>query len=109
VFDCDAIERPLEGGNRSWSGHHDAIALQYLSQSERDKIQWRVREVLTQRLDPREPSQDDVAEILNMSARTLQRKRAIADHRTGRYWTRRRRVSGPGLPLRAAAHGQDVT
>jgi AraC-like DNA-binding protein len=74
VFDCDAIERPLEGGNPELARHHDAIALQYLSQIERDNIQWRVREVLTQRLAHGEPSQDDVAELLNMSARTLQRK-----------------------------------
>jgi len=33
-----------------------------------------VREVLTQRLAHGEPSQEDIAEILNMSARTLQRK-----------------------------------
>jgi AraC-like DNA-binding protein len=74
VFDCDAIERPLEGGNPELARQHDAIALQYLSQIERDNIQCRVREVLTQRLAHGEPSQDDVAELLNMSARTLQRK-----------------------------------
>src|ERR1700688_2741245 len=74
VFDCDAIERPLEGGNPELARHQDAIALQYLSQMERDNIQWRVREVLTQRLAHGEPSQEDVAELLNMSARTLQRK-----------------------------------
>jgi AraC-like DNA-binding protein len=74
VFDRDAIERPLEGGNPELARQHDAIALQYLSQIERDNIQWRVREVLTQRLAHGEPSQDDVAELLNMSARTLQRK-----------------------------------
>jgi AraC-like DNA-binding protein len=74
VFDRDAIERPLDGGNPELARHHDAIALQYLSQIERDNIQWRVREVLTQRLSKGEPSQEDVAELLNMSARTLQRK-----------------------------------
>jgi AraC-like DNA-binding protein len=74
VFDRDAIERPLDGGNPELARQHDAIALQYLSQIERDNIQWRVREVLTQRLGKGEPSQEDVAELLNMSARTLQRK-----------------------------------
>jgi len=73
-FDREAIERPLDGGNPELARHHDAIALQYLSQIERDNIQWRVREVLTQRLAHGEPSQEDVAELLNMSARTLQRK-----------------------------------
>jgi AraC-like DNA-binding protein len=74
VFDRDAIERPLDGGNPELARHNDAIALQYLSQMERDNIQWRVREVLTQRLAHGEPSQEDVAKFLNMSARTLQRK-----------------------------------
>jgi AraC-like DNA-binding protein len=74
VFDSDAIERPLDGGNPELARHSDAIALQYLSQMERDNIQWHVRDVLTRRLDHGEPSQEDVAELLNMSARTLQRK-----------------------------------
>jgi len=74
VFDCDAIERPLDGGNPELARHHDAIALQYLSRIERGNIQGRVRDVLTQRLAHGEPSQEDVAELLNMSARTLQRK-----------------------------------
>jgi AraC-like DNA-binding protein len=74
VFDCEDIERPLDGGNPELARYNDAIALQYLSQIERDNIQGRVREVLTQRLAHGEPSQEDVAELLNMSARTLQRK-----------------------------------
>src|SRR5277367_3775214 len=74
VFDCEAIERPLDGGNPELARQHDAIALEYLSRIERDNIQWRVRVVLTQRLARGEPSQEDIAELLNMSARTLQRK-----------------------------------
>jgi AraC-like DNA-binding protein len=74
VLDRESIERPLDGGNPELARHNDAIALEYLSQLERDNIQVRVREVLTQRLSRGEPSQEDIAEILNMSARTLQRK-----------------------------------
>jgi AraC-like DNA-binding protein len=74
VFDAGAIERRLDGGNPELARHHDAIALQYLSQIERDNIQARVRDLLTRRLSHGEPSQEDVAELLNMSARTLQRK-----------------------------------
>jgi AraC-like DNA-binding protein len=74
VFDSAAIERPLDGGNPELARHNDAIALQYLSQIERDNLQGRVRDVLTQRLAHGEPSQEEVAELLNMSARTLQRK-----------------------------------
>ena len=72
VFDAESIERPLDGGNPELARHHDAIALQYLSQIERDNIQGHVRDVLTQRLAHGEPSQEEVAELLNMSARTLQ-------------------------------------
>jgi AraC-like DNA-binding protein len=80
VFDCESFERPLDGGNPELAHHNDAIALQYLSQLERDNIRARVREVLTHRLARGEPSQDEVAEILNMSPRTLQRK--LGDART---------------------------
>ena len=74
VFDSAAIECPLEGGNPELARHSDAIALQYLARIERDDIQARVREVLMQRLERSEPSQEEVAEQLYMSARTLQRK-----------------------------------
>src|ERR1700686_1269057 len=74
VFDRDAIERRLDGGNPELARQNDAISLQYLSQLERDNIQGRVRDVLMQRLAHGEPSQEQVAEFLNVSARTLQRK-----------------------------------
>jgi AraC-like DNA-binding protein len=74
VFDRESVERRLDGGNPELARHNDAIALQYLSQLERDNIVVRVREVLTQRLARGEPSQEEVAELLNVSARTLQRK-----------------------------------
>jgi AraC-like DNA-binding protein len=74
IFDRASIERSLDGGNPELARHNDAIALQYLSQLERDNIEVRVREVLTQRLAQGEPSQEDIAELLSMSARTLQRK-----------------------------------
>jgi AraC-like DNA-binding protein len=74
VFDSESIERPLDGGSPELARHSDTIALQYLSRLERDDIQARVREVLMQRLERSEPSQEEVAEQLYMSARTLQRK-----------------------------------
>jgi AraC-like DNA-binding protein len=74
VFDRESIERPLESGNPELARHNDAIALKYLSQLERENTEVRVREVLPQCLASGEPSQDDIAEILGMSARTLQRK-----------------------------------
>lgn len=74
VFDTEAIESPLDGGNPELARYNDAIALQYLTQIERDDVHGRVRDVLTQRLARGEPSQEEVARLLNMSARTLQRK-----------------------------------
>jgi len=74
VFDALAIEAPLDGANPDLALRADAIALQYLARIDRDNIQARVREVLRQRLQHAEPSQEEVAEQLCMSARTLQRK-----------------------------------
>jgi AraC-like DNA-binding protein len=74
VFDAASIEAPLDGANPDLAQRTDAIALQYLARIERDNIQARVREVLMQRLQSSEPSQEEVAEHLCMSARTLQRK-----------------------------------
>ena len=74
VLDAATVERPLDGANPELARHNDAIADQYLSQLERSNIQVRVRGVLAQRLARGEPAQEEIAELLNMSARTLQRK-----------------------------------
>jgi AraC-like DNA-binding protein len=74
VFDAQSIERSLGDGNPELALHNDAIALQHLSQIERQNIQARVRDVLRHRLSLGEPSQEDIAESLGMSVRTLQRK-----------------------------------
>jgi AraC-like DNA-binding protein len=74
VFDVESMERPLDGANPELARHNDAIALQYLARIERGNIQARVREVLMRRLECGEPSQEDVAALLSMSARTLQRR-----------------------------------
>ena len=79
VFDAESLERPLEGGNPELAHYNDVIALQYIARIERDDIEARVREVIVQRLEGREPSQDEVAERLHVSARTLQRKLADCD------------------------------
>ncbi|HTV96968.1 MAG TPA: AraC family transcriptional regulator [Steroidobacteraceae bacterium] len=74
ILDAQSMERPLEGGNPELARHNDVIALRYLTRIEREDIEARVREVLMQRLEGREPSQEEVAEQLYMSPRTLQRK-----------------------------------
>ncbi len=74
IFDAESIERWLDGGNPELARHSDAIANRYLAQMERNNIEARVRELLEQRLRDSEPSQEQIAESLNVSARTLQRK-----------------------------------
>lgn len=74
LFDRESIECPLEGGNADLAQHNDAILHQLLARIERENVQARVRAVLVQRLEYGEPSQEDVAELLAMSSRTLQRK-----------------------------------
>ncbi len=76
VLDVESVERPLESGNPELAHYNDVIALQYLTRIEREDIRGRVREVLLQRLQGFEPSQEEIAERLHMSARTLQRKLA---------------------------------
>jgi AraC-like DNA-binding protein len=74
IFDSESIERLLDTGNPELARQSDAISSRYLARIERNNIVARVREVLTERLQGGEPSQEEVAEILNVSARTLQRK-----------------------------------
>jgi len=74
VFDVESMERVLDGANPELARHNDAIALQYLARIERGNIQARVREVLMRRLECGEPSQEEVAALLSMSSRTLQRR-----------------------------------
>ena len=58
------------------AGHVSSLELTraYLARIERHNVEARVREALTRRLPISEPSQEHIAEMLNMSARTLQRK-----------------------------------
>src|SRR4029077_16638112 len=73
-FDRASIERVLDSGNPELARLSDAVSAAYLARIERHNIEARVRAVLTQRLQHSEPTQEEVAEILNVSARTLQRK-----------------------------------
>ena len=74
IFDADSIERVLDTGNPELARQSDAISSRYLARIERYNIVARVREVLAQRLQGGEPTQEEVAEVLTVSARTLQRK-----------------------------------
>lgn len=73
-FDPASIERVLDSGNPELARLSDAVSARYLARLERYNMEARVRTVLTQRLQHGEPTEEEVAEILNVSARTLQRK-----------------------------------
>jgi AraC-like DNA-binding protein len=73
-FDRTSIERVLDSGNPELARLSDAVSARYLARIERHNMEARVRTVLTQHLQHSEPTQEQVAEILNVSARTLQRK-----------------------------------
>jgi AraC-like DNA-binding protein len=74
IFDRGSIERLLETRNPELARSSDAVSTRYLARIERHNVEARVREALTRRLPINEPSQEHVAEMLNMSARTLRRK-----------------------------------
>ena len=73
-FDPASIERVLDSGNPELARLSDAVSARYLTRIERHNMEARVRTVLTQRLQHSEPTEEEVAEILNVSARTLQRR-----------------------------------
>jgi len=74
IFDCEGLERALDTGNPEIARQSDEISARYLARIERHNVEARVREEVMQRLAGDEPSQEEVASALNMSARTLQRK-----------------------------------
>ena len=76
VFDRASLERTLDGSNPELARHNDAIVQKMLLNMGRGSIQARVRAVLAQRLEHGEPAQKEVARLLNMCVRTLQRRLA---------------------------------
>jgi AraC-like DNA-binding protein len=74
VFTAESIERRLDAGNPELAQHNDEIAARYLANTEIRSVAVRVRELLTTKLAYGEPSEENVARLLNLSVRTLQRK-----------------------------------
>jgi AraC-like DNA-binding protein len=74
IFDKFSIERLLDSGNPELARVSDDISARYLARIDRYNLEARVREILTQRICTEEPSQSEVAAVLNVSVRTLQRK-----------------------------------
>lgn len=79
IFDHVSMETQLDSGNPELARQSDAISNRYLARIERHNIKAQVREALIRQLQGSEPSQEDVADLLNMSSRTLQRKLSESD------------------------------
>lgn len=74
VFDLKTLLEPLPGSNTELAMANEQIAAAYLARFDRDNVTMQVRQRLVEMLPAGRVSQDSVAESLNMSARTLQRR-----------------------------------
>jgi AraC-like DNA-binding protein len=73
------VDRPLPSGNPHLAGINDAYLVAYLGRLERGDVVGRVKRVIGERLSDGDLRLADVADRLNISARTLQRRLAAAD------------------------------
>ena len=78
VFDAATFERTLEGANPELALHNDAIVVKHLARLDKENISARVEAALIERLPHGEPSQDEIAQALHVSTRSLQRRLAEA-------------------------------
>ncbi|MFC4249874.1 AraC family transcriptional regulator [Sinimarinibacterium flocculans] len=76
VFDRESFERRLDSANPELARHNDAIVVRHLARIDRDHIGARVEAAFIERLPQGEPSQEDIAQQLAMSPRSLQRRLA---------------------------------
>lgn len=74
VFDLKTLLEPLPGSNTELALANEQIAAAYLARFDRDNVTMRVRQRLVEMLPAGRVSQDSVADSLNMSSRTLQRR-----------------------------------
>jgi len=74
VFDLKTLLEPLPGTNTELALANEQIAAAYLARFDRDNVTVQVRHRLVEMLPAGRVSQDSVAESLNVSARTLQRR-----------------------------------
>lgn len=75
-FARELFEQKLEGANPELARHNDEIVLRYLARHDRGNLVARVRAVLAERLPAGDPGEAAVAQALNFSSRSLQRKLA---------------------------------
>lgn len=73
-FDADYLDEPLPSANSALAQLNDQVIVDYLARFDRSQIAVQVRNLIIQRLPSGEPSQDEIARSLNMSARSLQRR-----------------------------------
>ncbi len=75
-FTRELFDQKLEGANPELARHNDEIALRYLARHDRGNLVARVRAVIAERLPAGDPGEAAVAQALNFSSRSLQRKLA---------------------------------
>lgn len=73
-FEADYLDEPLPSANPALALLNDQVIVDYLARFDRSQIAVQVRNHIIQRLPSGEPSQDEIARALNMSARSLQRR-----------------------------------
>ncbi|HEX5373631.1 MAG TPA: AraC family transcriptional regulator [Aquabacterium sp.] len=79
VWSRELMERPLEAANPQLLEQQEHILAKLVEQLDRDNLSTQVKRMLANMLPQGEPSQDQIAQHLGMSARTLQRRLADLD------------------------------
>jgi len=80
VWPRDLMDRPLESANPALLAQQEAVLSKLVEQLDRHSIVTQVKRLVINHLSQGEPSQDDIATQLQLSARTLQRR--LAEHET---------------------------
>ena len=78
VFDADVLDRPLPASNRDLAHANDTVLAAYVGELTAGDIATRVKNAILDHLPSGAPSAEMVAKALHLSARTLQRRLAIA-------------------------------
>ncbi|MCJ8169020.1 AraC family transcriptional regulator [Atopomonas sediminilitoris] len=73
-FSRESLQRPLPSANDTLAQLHDHYAGEYLARFGDSRMTHQVRQLLCRLLPQGEPKRDDVAQRLNVSSRTLQRR-----------------------------------
>lgn len=74
IFSASDLHRRLDGANSAIATALDEVVVAYLSRLDANDVVGKVRRVVAETLIHGEPEKQDIADSLNMSARTLQRR-----------------------------------